>query len=516
MADSIVTVEKDPRRQQDDSPGELSPPLVTSQPTPLPKVQLALLLYLQLAEPITSTVIYPFVNQLVRRTGITKGNDDKTGYFVGAIESVFYAVEALCVLHWGRASDILGRKPVLVSGLCGLALSMIGFAFSTQYWAMILSRCAQGALNGNIGVTKSMMGEITDASNRAQGFAFMPLVWTTGCTWPLLGGVLADPNTQYGTHLKFLAKYPYFLPCICTAAISVSAALCAFLFLRETVPNARIWIPCIQDTTRQSDPPTASPVADRALVSSEANNEGEKTSTTASSSSEVLQSNVGQEPRPSLRSLLVRRTILPILNYAFLAFVDDAFLILQPLMYSTVISDGGLGFKSLTTGVILGVWGVIDGVFQIWAFPKVLKRFGPKKVYVFCYSGYLLCYATFPILSTLAKREGSVNTKVWVVLILQLAAYLVAYTCYGIIFIYIADGAPSRAALGATNGLAQMVASTMRAMAPVGTASLFAVSTEKNISGGFMVYWILIAVVTVGIGVSFLLPSQLLEGEANE
>lgn len=38
-----------------------------------------------------------------------------------------------------------------VAGLCGLALSMIGFAFSTQYWAMILSRCAQGALNGNIG-----------------------------------------------------------------------------------------------------------------------------------------------------------------------------------------------------------------------------------------------------------------------------------------------------------------------------------------------------------------------------
>ena len=28
---------------------------------------------------------------------------------------------------------------------------MIGFAFSTLYWAMILSRCAQGALNGNIG-----------------------------------------------------------------------------------------------------------------------------------------------------------------------------------------------------------------------------------------------------------------------------------------------------------------------------------------------------------------------------
>ena len=69
------------------------------------------------------------------------------------------------------------------------------------------------------------------------------------------------------------------------------------------------------------------------------------------SSSEELQANIGLTARPSLRSLLVRRTVLPILNYAFLAFVDDAFLILQPLMYSTAISEGGLGFKSLTIGV---------------------------------------------------------------------------------------------------------------------------------------------------------------------
>ena len=166
-------------------------------------------------------------------------------------------------------------------------------------------------------------------------------------------------------------------------------------------------------------------------------NQTEEKNSNACSSLEAHQSSTAQEVRPSLRSLLVRRTILPILNYAFLAFVDDAFLILQPLMYSTAISGGGLGFRSLTTGVILGVWGVIDGVFQIWAFPKVLKRFGPKKVYVFCFSGYLLCYATFPILSTLAKREKAIDVKVWVVLILQLAAYLVAYTCYGESFIWV-------------------------------------------------------------------------------
>ena len=53
--------------------------------TPLPRWQLFFLLYLQLAEPITSTVIYPFVNQLVRQTGVTGGDERKTGYFAGLI-----------------------------------------------------------------------------------------------------------------------------------------------------------------------------------------------------------------------------------------------------------------------------------------------------------------------------------------------------------------------------------------------------------------------------------------------
>ena len=55
------------------------------KPTPLPKLQLFIVFYIQLAEPIASTVIYPFVNQLVRATGVTKGDQRKTGYFAGEI-----------------------------------------------------------------------------------------------------------------------------------------------------------------------------------------------------------------------------------------------------------------------------------------------------------------------------------------------------------------------------------------------------------------------------------------------
>ena len=95
------------------------------------------------------------------------------------------------MLQWGRASDRIGRKPVLLGGLLGLTLSMVGFGLARDYWALVLARCAEGALNGNIGVTKSMMAEITDASNRARGFAYLPMVWALGST---LGCVLASPR----------------------------------------------------------------------------------------------------------------------------------------------------------------------------------------------------------------------------------------------------------------------------------------------------------------------------------
>ena len=51
--------------------------------TPLPKVQLLTLMLIQLAEPIVCKVIFPFVNQFVRSTGITGGDERKIGYFGG-------------------------------------------------------------------------------------------------------------------------------------------------------------------------------------------------------------------------------------------------------------------------------------------------------------------------------------------------------------------------------------------------------------------------------------------------
>jgi hypothetical protein len=68
--------------------------------TPLPWGQLLIVLLIQFAEPITGMIIFPFINQFVRETGITGGDETRTGYFAGIIVRTFFATTS--ILHLTR------------------------------------------------------------------------------------------------------------------------------------------------------------------------------------------------------------------------------------------------------------------------------------------------------------------------------------------------------------------------------------------------------------------------------
>ena len=78
----------------------------------------------------------------------------------------------------------------------------------------------------------------------------------------------------------------------------------------------------------------------------------------------------------------------------------------------------------------------------------------------------------------------------------------------GSIQIIIVNSAPSSAALGATNGLAQALGSSMRALAPSVASSLFSMSLESQMMGGNMVYIVLSGLALVGMSLAYQLPRQ--------
>lgn len=447
---------------------EGTPLLAKTQPTPLPWFQLSILLWVQLAEPMASQVIYPFVNKQVSELPITGGDPEKVGYYAGLIESLFFVTEAFTVLQWSRWSDHVGRKPVLLTGLFGLSLSMVAFGMSTTFWGLVASRCLAGLLNGNVGVIKSMMGELTDSTNVAQGMALMPVVWSTGAVvGPLLGGWLSNPYERFPStfgRFEFWKTYPYALPCFVVAANCAFSWLLAFLFLEETVKvhkNKSSASSDVETTNDETTAPTPTPSG----------------------------------PLP-IREVLTGRVVTAIINYSLLAFLDIALRALQPLFYTMPIRYGGLGFSPPVVGLCLGAFGLLSGLYQAFVFSPVYDRFGTKKVFVTSILTFVPMFALFPLMNLSAVHHG-INALTWVELGFQAILYVLMDMGFSCAFIYIRAAAPNKRVLGATNGLAQTSISVVRAIGPALSTSLFSLSLERNILGGSFVYVVMV-ILTVG------------------
>jgi len=70
--------------------------------TPLPKFQLFLVCFIQFAEPLTASVIYPFVNQFVRATGIIQGEWRQICDLNLAEHSLYLAKSSVCLITRDR------------------------------------------------------------------------------------------------------------------------------------------------------------------------------------------------------------------------------------------------------------------------------------------------------------------------------------------------------------------------------------------------------------------------------
>ncbi|KAJ7135733.1 major facilitator superfamily domain-containing protein [Mycena epipterygia] len=476
--------------------------------TPLPKLQLTITVLIQAAEALSATVIFPFVPQFVRDTGITGGDERKTGYWAGVLESVFFVAEFMSVYFWGRASDRFGRRPVLLLGPLGLAFALIGFGWSKSFSSLVIYRCAQGVFNGNIGVVKTVVVEIADSSNIAQIMALMPLAWSSGSTLgPIIGGLLSDPEKRWPDtwgKLQILRENPYLLPCAAVGLLSLLFFFLGLVALKESSPMI------LERQKRERLRMSASTDPTLNLL------DGERTTYGAIAGADAAEvsNNPGQpdplvdEELPSMRELLVPRLLIPLLNYGFFCFSQTAFQVLFPLMYSTSIQNGGLAFSPYQIGVTRGVWGVLNTLSQLFLAARLIRWFGARNIYIFAFANFMICIGAYPALSFFAQRAQKVDSIVWAIVVIQLISNLAISMAYAAVQMYIVSSSPRPSALSSTNSIAQMVSTILRAMAPFIASALFAVSIEWNIAGGYMVYIILLGVVTAGILSSFLLPGD--------
>ncbi|KAI9573798.1 major facilitator superfamily domain-containing protein [Boletus coccyginus] len=461
------------------------------QKTPLPWRQLSILLLLSISEPVTSQVIAPFLPQLIKDIGITDGKDSRIGYYVGLMHSLFFLTEACAVFHWSRMSDQIGRKPVILMGLFGLSASMWCFGLSRTFWSLVLSRCLTGALNGNAGILKSMVTEITDSTNIAQAWSILPFAWSFGMTLgPLIGGSLARPAERFPEifgESGFFNEYPYFLPCAVSASVTALSWLITYLFMKETTkPRMTLKEYLFGGTTKNGRPTT-----------------------------DLQHGDLHDGPAPEqinnqlpFRALIIRPVLVASGTYAALALIEMAVRTVLPVFCATPIQMGGLNLDPPAIGMILGVLGISGGIVQYIFFAPMHDWLGAKTQFLASVSLYLPIIALFPVINAAARVYG-LNYFVWFLVGLQMTLFMFANFAAAVVFMFISAAAPNKGSIGVTNGIAQVAVSVMRAVGPAVVNSAFSLSVEEHIMGGYFAYWVMVAMVGLTLRVGWLLPKNL-------
>src|SRR5207247_11075842 len=67
---------------------------------------------------------------------------------------------------WGRLSDRIGRRPVLMGSMAAAALAYLGLAFATELWMLFVARAFAGACAGNIAAAQAYIADVTPPQER--------------------------------------------------------------------------------------------------------------------------------------------------------------------------------------------------------------------------------------------------------------------------------------------------------------------------------------------------------------
>ena len=131
---------------------------------------------------------------------------------------------------WGRLSDRVGRKPVLLVTLVANALGYLMLAFVPNIWLAIAVRLFTGLGAGNISTVQGYVADVTPPEQRAGRMGLIGAAFGLGfIVGPGLGGLLTQPQ---------LGRLGYQLPIFLAAALAALAAIGVMVFLRESRAKA--------------------------------------------------------------------------------------------------------------------------------------------------------------------------------------------------------------------------------------------------------------------------------------
>lgn len=187
-----------------------------------------------LIDMISIGLIIPVLPVLVGEFSASQGEQ---AFWYSVVTFVFGFANFFATPVLGALSDAHGRRPVLLIGFSGLALSFLATGMATALWMIIAVRLVSGAMMGNMSVSNAYVADITPPEERGRRFGMLGAMFGIGfILGPAIGGLLGAVDVR--------------LPFFCAGGMALLNLAYGYFVLPESLPPER---------RRAFEPRTATP-----------------------------------------------------------------------------------------------------------------------------------------------------------------------------------------------------------------------------------------------------------------
>jgi DHA1 family tetracycline resistance protein-like MFS transporter len=168
-------------------------------------------------------LIIPVLPALV---GSFTGSQADQAFWYGVVTFAFGLANFFASPILGALSDQYGRRPVLLIGFCGLAISFLFTAMATALWMLVAIRLVSGAMQANMSVSNAYVADITPPEERAKRFGMLGAMFGIGfILGPVMGGLLGAIDLR--------------LPFFAAGSLALLNLLYGWFVLPESLPLER-------------------------------------------------------------------------------------------------------------------------------------------------------------------------------------------------------------------------------------------------------------------------------------
>ncbi|MGD8726688.1 MAG: MFS transporter, partial [Gemmatimonadales bacterium] len=123
-------------------------------------------------------------------------------WVIGWMIASFSIVQLASAPVWGRMSDNLGRRAVILFGLAASAVAFVVFGFATSVWMLFLSRMIQGFGGGTTGVLQAYVADVTEPRDRAKALGWLSAATGAGV---MIGPAIGSLAFKFGPEAPGIA-----------------------------------------------------------------------------------------------------------------------------------------------------------------------------------------------------------------------------------------------------------------------------------------------------------------------